>query len=91
MLEAIKICGINPLFLMCSTSEVYGKVDKDVPGTKTCTIKPASPYAVSKVTQDLLSDVCHKSYGLNSIRTRMFSYLNPRREDLQPHLQNKLL
>ena len=57
-------------------------VEKNVPINEFCPINPASPYAVSKVTQDLLSKVYNDSYGLKSIRTRMFSYLNPRREDL---------
>ena len=81
--EALKLLNIEPIVQMCSTSEVYGIVDKkNVPITEYCPINPASPYAVSKVTQDLLSKVYNESYGLRSIRTRMFSYLNPRREDL---------
>ena len=45
-------------------------------------IRPSSPYAVSKVTQDLLGYTYYKSYNLNIIRTRMFTYINPRRSDL---------
>ena len=83
LFEAIRLCEIDPLVLMCSTSEVYGKVDKiNVPINENCPINPASPYAVSKVTQDLLCNVYNNSYGLKTIRTRMFSYINPRREDL---------
>ena len=83
LLEGIKICDIDPVVQICSTSEVYGKVSKEnVPIKESCTINPASPYAVSKVTQDLLSDVYNKSFNIKCIRTRMFSYLNPRREDL---------
>ena len=43
---------------------------------------PISPYAVSKSFQDLLSQVYCKSYGLNIIITRMFSYTNGRRYNL---------
>jgi nucleoside-diphosphate-sugar epimerase len=43
---------------------------------------PVSPYAVSKATQDLLGHSYWMSYKLKIIRTRMFSYLNPRRIDL---------
>ena len=45
-------------------------------------MRPQSPYAVSKVTQDLLGRMYFVSYGMRIIRTRMFAYLNPRRSDL---------
>ena len=45
-------------------------------------MRPDIPYAVSKSTQDLLSQVYHKNYGQNIIITRMFSYTNARRKDL---------
>jgi GDP-4-dehydro-6-deoxy-D-mannose reductase len=83
LLEAIRIVDINPVLQMCSTSEVYGRIRKeDVPIKETCPLRPANPYAVSKTTQDLLGQVYHKSYGINIIITRMFTYINPRREDL---------
>jgi GDP-4-dehydro-6-deoxy-D-mannose reductase len=83
LLEAVKLSKINPRIQICSTSEVYGKVkEKDVPIKETCSINPASPYAVSKVCQDLLGKTYFYNYGMKIITTRMFSYLNPRREDL---------
>ena len=83
LLEAIRLNKITPKLQICSTSEVYGKVNKkDVPINENCAIKPASPYAVSKVCQDLLGKTYFYNYGMKIITTRMFSYLNPRREDL---------
>lgn len=83
LLEAIKLTGTDPIFLMCSTSEVYGNVSKaDIPITEDCKFSPASPYAVSKISQDLLSQVYFKNYGIKVIVTRMFTYLNPKRTDL---------
>ena len=83
LLEGIRLAGLDPVLQVCSTSEVYGQVDpKNVPITEDCPILPASPYAVSKVTQDLLAQSYHLSYGMKVIRTRMFAYLNPRRKDL---------
>lgn len=83
LLEAIRILGISPIIQICSTSEVYGQVDpKDVPIKEDCQINPMSPYAVSKTTQDLLGAVYFHAYGMKLIRTRMFAYINPRREDL---------
>jgi GDPmannose 4,6-dehydratase/GDP-4-dehydro-6-deoxy-D-mannose reductase len=83
LLEAVKISKINPIIQICSTSEVYGRVKKDqVPINEKCPLNPASPYAVSKVTQDLLGKTYFMNYDLRIITTRMFSYLNPRRQDL---------
>lgn len=81
--EAIRHARLDPLVQLCSTSEVYGQVDpKDVPITEEAPLRPASPYAVSKVAQDLLGRSYFVSYGMRVIRTRMFAYLNPRRTDL---------
>ena len=83
LLEAIRLVKIDPVVLMCSTSEVYGQVDKkNVPITEDCPINPINPYAVSKTAQDFLGNVYFKSYGMKIVRTRMFAYLNPRRGDL---------
>ncbi|MBI2056342.1 MAG: GDP-mannose 4,6-dehydratase [Candidatus Sungbacteria bacterium] len=83
LLEAVRLSDIDPVVQICSTSEVYGQVDpKYVPITEDCPINPSSPYAVSKVAQDLLGYTYFKNFGTKIIRTRMFAYLNPRRADL---------
>jgi GDPmannose 4,6-dehydratase/GDP-4-dehydro-6-deoxy-D-mannose reductase len=83
LLEAIRLTNINPVIQLCSTSEVYGQVDpKNVPINENCPLNPANPYAVSKTTQDLLGAVYFKAYDMKIIRTRMFAYINPRRENL---------
>ena len=83
LFEAVRIVGIDPIIQLCSTSEVYGQVDpKNIPIKEDCPIIPSNPYAVSKTTQDLLGYTYFRSYKMKIIRTRMFSYLNPRRADL---------
>ena len=83
LFEAIRLSGLDPLVQLCSTSEVYGQVDPEhVPIKEDAPMRPASPYAVSKSAQDLLGWTYFISYGMRIIRTRMFSYLNPRRTDL---------
>lgn len=75
--------GYNPKIQICSTSEVYGKVDpKFCPITEECPLKPINPYAVSKMAQDNFGYVYFLCYGLNIVRTRMFTYLNARRANL---------
>ena len=83
LLETIRHAGLDPAVQICSTSEVYGQVDPaNVPIREDCPLRPASPYAVSKVAQDLLGWTYFLSYGMRVVRTRMFAYLNPRRADL---------
>lgn len=83
LFEAIRLSEIKPIVQLCSTSEVYGQVDpKFVPITEDCPMRPSSPYAVSKTTQDHLGFTYWRCYDLQIIRTRMFAYFNPRRIDL---------
>lgn len=83
LFEAVRLAKLDPLIQLCSTSEVYGQVDpKHVPITEDTPLKPVSPYAVSKTAQDLLGWSYFASYGMRIIRTRMFTYFNPRRLDL---------
>jgi len=83
LFEAIRLLELDPVLQLCSTSEVYGQVrPEEVPIREEQPFRPVSPYAVSKATQDLMGWAYFKSYGMKIIRTRMFTYLNPRRTDL---------
>ena len=80
LLDAVRHVGIDPMIHMCSSAEVYGNVDESmVPITENTPFNPASPYAVSKVGQDMLGSQYHISYGMKIIRTRMFTHSGPRR------------
>lgn len=66
-----------------NSSEVYGQVSKsDVPIRESCPFRPASPYAVSKVSEDMLALQYWLSHKLRTIRTRMFTHTGPRRGDV---------
>lgn len=83
LLEAVRIVGINPRIHVCSSSEVYGQVREDeVPIEETAPLRPASPYGVSKVAEDLTAQQYHLSYGMDIVRTRMFTHTGPRRGDV---------
>jgi GDP-mannose 4,6-dehydratase len=83
LLEAVRITGIDPVIHVCSSSEVYGQVGKDdIPIRETCPLRPASPYAVSKVGEDMLALQYWISHGIKTIRTRMFTHTGPRRGDV---------
>ena len=83
LFESVRVLKLKSLIIHCSTSEVYGNVSKkDVPIKETLSIRPVSPYAVSKAYQDLCAQLYSKIYNLNIIITRMFTYINSRRNNL---------
>ena len=54
----------------------------EVPIKETNPLRPLSPYAVSKVTQDFLAYQYFMSYGIRAIRTRGFNHTGPRRGEV---------
>ena len=79
LFEAIRQVGIDPLVHIAGSSEEYGLVfPNEVPIKETNPLRPLSPYAVSKVTQELLAFQYHQSYGLKAIVTRGFNHTGPR-------------
>ncbi len=83
LLEGVRLTGIDPVIHVCSSSEVYGQVrPEEVPIKENNPFRPASPYAVSKVGEDMLGYQYFVAYGLKTIRTRMFTHTGPRRGDV---------
>jgi len=83
LLEAVRILKIDPVIHICSSSEVYGQVlPEEVPIRETCPLRPVSPYAVSKVGEDMLGYMYFHAYKLRTIRTRMFTHSGPRRGEV---------
>src|SRR5712691_2376854 len=75
VLEAIRGLKMSPRFLAVGSSEEYGLVhDDELPIKETNQLRPLSPYAVSKVTQDLMAYQYFKSYGLPIVRARAFNH-----------------
>jgi GDP-4-dehydro-6-deoxy-D-mannose reductase len=83
LFEAIRALRLAPRFLAIGTSEEYGMTyPEELPIRETNPLRPLSPYAVSKVGQDMLAYQYFKSYGLPIIRTRAFNHEGPRRGDV---------
>lgn len=79
LLEAIRKGGILPRVLIASSAEVYGEVAaKDLPIDEDTPMRPASPYAVSKVSQDFLGLQYFIAYKIPVIRVRPFNHIGPR-------------
>lgn len=81
--EAVRELKLQPRIQLACSSEEYGMVlENEVPIKETNPLRPLSPYAVSKVTQDYLGYQYNKSYGIFIVRTRGFNHTGPRRGDV---------
>ena len=68
---------------IAGSSEEYGLVLPDeMPIRESNPLRPLSPYAVSKVAQDMLAYQYFRSYGMKTVRTRGFNHTGPRRGDV---------
>lgn len=81
LFESIRMIeSYDPITCVCSSSECYGQVhESELPITEDNPFRPASPYAVSKVCEDMLAFQYWSSWGLKTIRSRSFSHTGPRR------------
>jgi GDP-4-dehydro-6-deoxy-D-mannose reductase len=78
--EAVKKLGIKPRIQLACSSEEYGLVLEDeLPIRETNPLRPLSPYAVSKVGQDMLGYQYWMSFRIPVVRTRGFNHEGPRR------------
>ncbi len=83
LFEAIRALGIDPVVQIACSSEEYGLVlPNETPIREDNPLRPLSPYAVSKVSQDYLGYQYFKSYGLRAVRTRGFNHEGPRRGEV---------
>jgi len=83
LLEAMRALRISPRFLAVGTSEEYGlTLPGELPIREDNPLRPLSPYAVSKVGQDMLAYQYFRSYGLPIVRSRAFNHSGPRRGDV---------
>ncbi len=83
LFEAVLALDLKPRIQVAGSSEEYGQVfSNEIPMKESNPLRPLSPYAVSKVAQDLLAFQYYKSYGLKTVRTRGFNHTGPRRGDV---------
>ena len=83
LFEATRQLGLPTRFQIAGSSEEYGLAKPDeVPIREENPLRPLSPYAVSKVAQDLLAYQYWMSYRLHAVRTRGFNHTGPRRGEV---------
>ncbi|MFN0072328.1 MAG: GDP-mannose 4,6-dehydratase [Chloroflexota bacterium] len=80
--EAILDSGAHPRILVVGSNEEYGPVPPEhLPIKETTALNPVSPYAVSKVAQDLMAAQYWVTRKLPAIRVRPFTHTGPEHDD----------
>lgn len=80
LFEAVRRLQLPCRIQLACSSEEYGLVHPDeIPIRETNPLRPLSPYAVSKVAQDMLGYQYWMSWKVDSVRTRGFNHEGPRR------------
>ena len=79
LLEALRTEHLMPRIVLVGSGEQYGMVrPEENPIREDCPLRPANPYAVSKVTQDLYGYQYFLTHQLPIMRTRSFNHFGPR-------------
>lgn len=83
VLEAVHSVNTGIRILSVGSSEEYG----DLAGGNTLfheddALHPVSPYAVARVTQEMLSKVYAKGFGLDIVMTRSFNHIGPGQKEI---------
>ncbi len=75
LLEAIKNHAPHARFIAICSANEYGAVqDPSLPITESTPLRPLNPYAISKVTQEMLALQYHLAYGLDIVILRPFNH-----------------
>jgi len=78
LISAIQNHNISCRVLSVGSSEEYGIVtEKDIPLSEDKEIQPISPYAVARVSQEMLGKLFANNYGVSIIMTRSFNHIGP--------------
>lgn len=78
ILNAVKNHSPEASVLTIGSAEEYGRIPQSYQEKKIdegCPFNPVNPYAVTKVTQDLLAQAFYFSYKLNIVRARPFNHI----------------
>lgn len=78
ILEAARKLPSPPRILLVGSSEEYGAVgEEECPIREEQPPRPGNIYAASKVCQEMIATLYHRSYGLDVLCTRSFNHIGP--------------
>ncbi len=80
LLDAVRKARIDPIIEIACSSAEYGMTYKDeIPIKEVKIFRPSSPYAVSKIATDMISELYAKAYKMKILRVRFFNISGPRK------------
>ncbi len=80
LLEALRRMPGMPRVIIASSGEIYGREGHGGrPIPESAPLRPLSPYALSKATQDLQARQYFDTFGMPTIRLRLFNHTGPGR------------
>jgi len=83
LVECVRLLRLNTRILSVGSSEEYGNVtDRDMPLREEMPLKPLSPYAVARVSQEMLSQVYANGFDVDIVITRSFNHVGPGQKDI---------
>ena len=69
--------------LVIGSGDEYGVIEQeDLPIDEETPLRPISPYAVSKVAQEMLGWQYHHSHGIQAVRVRPFNHIGPGQREM---------
>jgi GDP-4-dehydro-6-deoxy-D-mannose reductase len=78
LLESTRLHAPDARFISVCSANVYGLVDPaHLPIDESTPLKPLNAYAVSKITQEMLSLQYHLAFGLDIVMLRPFNHTGP--------------
>lgn len=78
LVDQIRLLDIPCRVLSIGSSEEYGNVSQvQLPLTEESPLNPISPYAVARVSQEMISKIYADGYGMDIIMTRSFNHIGP--------------
>jgi GDP-4-dehydro-6-deoxy-D-mannose reductase len=79
ILQILSNSDASPRMLVVGSADEYGMISaEDLPVSEEAPLRPYSPYAVSKIAQDMLGYQYFASHGLPVVRVRPFNHIGAR-------------
>ena len=83
LVELVRVSNNKCRVLSVGSSEEFGDVNEtELPLTEEHPLKPLSPYAVARVSQEMLSKIYADGFALDIIMTRSFNHIGPGQKDI---------
>ncbi len=83
LFQAMIRAHLDGRLLGVGSGDEYGAIEpEDLPIDEKTPLRPVSPYAVSKIAQDLLGWQYHHSHGIHAVRVRPFNHIGPGQREI---------